>query len=170
MIFSKYLLRHALSGKNCIGYYKNYDDHIKRLKDEIKDAEDTIEEIKQEIEEYKEEIAKVEAEKNAFETSDYIPSTVPKSINEDQNKMAYDKIKEHELKYHKNLVGNFIIMSNNGYRGHYKVKMPSYEYVSSDSQIGNIKYIICKDCRKKNKEKHDERWTMCVEHEAGSSS
>ena len=49
MIFSKYLLRHALSGKNCIGYYKNYDDHIKRLKDEIKDAEKVMKKFRAKV-------------------------------------------------------------------------------------------------------------------------
>ena len=158
-IASSHLLETALTGHNNIQYWSSFDNHIEKLEEEIDNCYATINSTLEEIEEYKKEIEEIKKEKESFTTADYEPSVKPKwrenydnPTEEELNweKSAADAIKEHELEFHKDWVGAFY-EPEKGPHGKMNTPQPTYEYVSSSSRIGYIKYARCLLCMRNGK-------------------
>lgn len=158
-IASSHLLETALTGNKNIQYWTSYDNHIEKLEEEIDACYATINSSLEEIDELKKEIEEIKKEKENFDTSTYEPSAHPKwrenYDNPTEEELAWEKnaanaIKEHELEYHKEWVGAFY-EPENGPHGRMNTSQPSYEYVSSSSRIGYIKYARCLLCQKQGK-------------------
>ena len=77
---------------------------------------------------------------------------------EKKKSQIYEWCKEHELIYHKEVVGNYW---KDGKVCSEKHK-PNYEFISADSDTSKIRYVRCLDCYKKAiKHGEDTEYTYC---------
>ena len=121
-----------------------FDEHIEDLKQKISDNEKFVKECLDEIKSWKKEIKEVEKEKREFlKFQNYKPSIYLDGLKEkNKEKPIIEWCREHELKFHRELVGNYIPEG----KFHIAKKAPEYEFVSAHSDTSKLRYVICKDC------------------------
>ena len=146
-------LNKQLTGSNIenrIRHWKSFDDHISILEKTIADEEAEIQDCKENIKELKEELEQVKKDKENFTEEKYEASyRFSDTFSEEQPffcRKAKNKIRAHELQWHRDLIGNFY--NDEGYRSFSNAKIPNYEFVGSGSNPLKIKYIYCMDCLK----------------------
>jgi len=136
--------------ENRIQHWKSFDDHIKILENTIADEEAEIQDCKENIKKLKEELEQVKKDKENFTEEKYEASyRFSDTFAEEQPffcRIAKNKIRAHELQWHRDLIGNFY--TDEGYRSFSNAKIPHYEFVGSGSNPLKIKYIYCMDCLK----------------------
>ena len=137
-----------------------FDEHIEYLQEQINKNNECIRECTEEIEQYENEIKRVQKEKENFlKNGDYKPSIYLNCVVEEKKKsQIYEWCKQHELKYHKELVGNYWKENHMSSEKH----APNYEFISSTSNTSKIRYVRCLDCYKNAiKNEEDTEWTYC---------
>jgi hypothetical protein len=138
-----------------------FDEHIQYLRSQIATKEDYIAEEQQEIFELKKEIEEVEKERDFFK-----PENAKPSIYLDGWKDTEKKKKEveewclgHELRYHKEIFGNYVKDGKIHMEKHY----PNYDFITASSDTSKIRYVVCDTCRNKFKNKKSDAWKKYLE-------
>jgi len=123
-----------------------FDEHIEYLQEQINKNNKCIKECNEENEQYQKEMILVQKEKEDFlKNGNYKPSIYLNGVVEEKKKsQIYEWCKLHELKYHKELVGNYWKEYNMKSEKH----KPNYEFITATSDTSKIRYVRCLDCYK----------------------
>lgn len=136
--------------ENRIQYWKSFDAHISLLEKAIIDEEAEIVDCQNNIKDFQKELEQVKKDKENFTEEKYEASyRFSDTFSEEQPffcRKAKNKIRAHELQWHRDLIGNF--PKDEGCRSFAYAKIPNYEFVASGSNPLKIKYIYCMDCLK----------------------